>query len=158
MMVWLAAVAVLATGAGAGDSSGSDHSVHELQKEIHQQMQRIMVADFVIENAIRNHSAQAQLLNKSQQTSEDCKLRYAAAKRSIAESQEQAKDLQIQLNDTKTQMAESQERQTKLERRMRKAQALEERAEEEASALKSKADEVLPERQAGLPNPASLGA
>jgi len=148
MAVWLAAVAVLATGAGAGDSSGSGHSVHELQKEIHQQMQRIMVADFVIENAIRNHSAQAQLLNESQHTSEDCKLRYAAAKRSIAESQERVADLQSQLNGTQSQMAESEERRTKLERRVHKAEALEQKAEEEASALKSKADEVLPERQA----------
>ena len=142
-----AAVLALVVGAYA-DEAGSGHSLHHLQKEIQQQLQRVMVADFVIENAIRNHSAQAQLLNQSQQKAADCKVRYAAAKDSTAESQKQLQDLRAQLKSTQGQLAETQDKSKKLARRVRAAEAEAEEAEAEAKALRSKADKVLPERQA----------
>jgi len=143
MAAWCLVVAL-----GLGLRVAALDSVEDLQRDIRNELQRVKIAEFVVENAKQNKTAQDLLLNESLATYQDCQPRYAAAVQSTAEAQAKAAEVEEQLNQTQARLAATRAQKRDVERSTEEEEEKAQEAEEGAAEAKRKADAVLPERQA----------
>lgn len=109
-----------------------------------------MIATFVAENAVQNRTQEVLSLRESEQILSECGPRYDAAKAKTVQAKDDISKLQASINQTKIDLLAMEAKVQKANAFEQREKVVEEEAEREAWASRSKADAILPQDDAWI--------